>query len=106
MMRFINALRRKLLETNKLQGYLNIAQKAGYVICGGETLENYNKKLYLVLFDSSAQKSTLKIISKLKEKQIKIIQVENLGNLVNKPNCKVIGLKNKSLSDQIEVLLN
>lgn len=94
------------MDVNKIKGYLNIAQKAGYVIFGGETLENYTKKLYLILFDSNAQKSTLKIISKLKERQIKICEVDNLGELVNKSNCKVIGLKNKSLSDQIEALLN
>lgn len=94
------------MEINKVQGYLNIAQKAGYVIWGGETLENYSKKLYLVLFDPTAQKSTQKIINKLKERQIDIVEVENLGGLVNKQNCKVIGIKNKSLSDQIKALLS
>lgn len=94
------------MEINKVQGYLNIAQKAGYVIWGGETLENYSKKLFLVLYDPTAQKSTQKIIAKLKERQVDIIEAENLGMLVNKPNCKVIGIKNKSLSDQIKSLLS
>lgn len=94
------------MEAIKVQGYLNIAQKAGYVIWGGETLENYTKKLYLVIYDPTAQKSTQKIITKLKERQVDIVEVENLGMLVNKPNCKVIGIKNKSLSDQIKALLN
>ena len=101
-----NALRRKLLETNKVQGYLNLAQKAGYIIWGGETLKDYTKKLYLVLFDGQAQKNTQKIVLKIKERGIKTIEIENLGALVNKPNCKIIGIKNKSLSDQIELLLN
>ena len=94
------------MEIDKIKGYLNIAQKAGYIIWGGENLENYNKKLYLVIFDSSAQKNTQKIVSKIRERQIKLIEVNNLGELVGKPNCKIIGLKNKNLSDQIELLLN
>lgn len=94
------------MEEVKVKGYLNLAQKGGYIIWGGETLEDYHKKLYLVLYDINAQKSTQKIISKLKEREINVIGVENLGKLVNKPNCKVIGLKNKSLSDQIQALLN
>lgn len=94
------------MEKIKVQGYLNLAQKAGYVIWGGDTLVDYNKKLYLVLYDANAQKSTQKIIAKIKERGIKVFEVANLGELVNKPNCKVLGLKNKSLSDQIELLLS
>ena len=94
------------MDRSKIQTYLNLAQKAGYVIWGGETLENYNKKLYLVLFDSSAQKNTMKIVAKLREKKLNVYEIENLGELLNKPNCKMVGIKNKSLSDQIEMLLN
>lgn len=90
---------------SKVQGYLNIAQKAGYIIWGGDILEKYNKKLYLVLYDLNAKKSTQKIITKLKQKEIDVVEVANLGNLVGKPNCKVLGIKNKSLSDQIKLLL-
>ena len=90
------------MEINKLKGYLNIANKAGYIIWGGETLENYSKKLFLVLYDPSAQRSTQKILTKLKQNEdLKVLAVENLGQILNKPNCKMIGLKNKNLSDII-----
>ncbi len=89
------------MNIDKIKGYLNIAKKAGYVIIGGEKLENYNKKLYLVIYDKSAQKNTIKIIEKIKNKNIKTIELENLENLINITNCKIIGIKNKNLSDII-----
>ena len=94
------------MNIDKIKGYLNIAKKAGYVIIGGEKLENYNKKLYLVIYDKSAQKNTLKIVEKIKDKDIKIIELENLETLININNCKIIGIKNKNLSDIIINLMN
>ena len=95
-----------MLNIDKIKGYLNIAKKAGYVIIGGEKLENYNKKLYLVIYDKSAQKNTLKIVRKIQNKDIKIIELENLETLININNCKIIGIKNKNLSDIIINLMN
>lgn len=89
------------MDSVKLQEYLNIAKKAGYVIIGGDKLYNYNKKLYLVLYDKEAGRSTQKIVEKLKDREIPILSVENLQNFLNIPNCKLIGIKNKSLSDII-----
>lgn len=86
---------------DKLKGYFNISQKAGYMIIGGEKLANYNKKLYLVVYDESAQKNTLKIIEKIENKNIKVLKVKNLEELISIKNCKIIGLKNKNLSDII-----
>lgn len=94
------------MNIDKIKGYLNIAKKAGYVIIGGEKLENYNKKLYLVIYDKSAQKNTLKIVRKIQNKDIKIIELENLETLININNCKIIGIKNKNLSDIIINLMN
>lgn len=94
------------MNIDKIKGYLNIAKKAGYVIIGGEKLENYNKKLYLVIYDKSAQKNTLKIVEKIKDKDIKTIELENLETLININNCKIIGIKNKNLSDIIINLMN
>lgn len=93
------------MDISKIKGYINIAQKAGYIIIGGEKLENYNKKLYLIIYDSSSQKNTLKIVEKLKEKGIPVVEIENLSQYVNINNCKIIGLKNKNLSDIIYNLI-
>ena len=90
---------RLFLDKNKLQGYLNIAKKAGYVIIGAEKLYNYNKKLYLVIYDNTSEKNTLKVVDKIKQKNIPIFSIDNLQDIVSIKNCKIIGIKNKNLSD-------
>lgn len=95
------------MEVEKIKGYLNISHKAGYIIVGGEKLEKYDKKLYLVLYDKLAQKNTRKIVEKLKEnKDLIILEIEDLESLVSIKNCKIIGLKNKKLSEIIYKLIN
>lgn len=93
------------MENDKIKGYLNISRKAGYIIFGGETLENYNKKLYLVIYDPESAKNTYKIIEKIKNRNIPVVEMEKLSELLNLKNCKVIGLKNKNISDQILSLI-
>ena len=88
-----------------LKGYLNIARKAGYLIVGGEKLCDYDKKLYLVLYDKNSQKNTMKIVHKLEEKNLNCIEVENLSDIICIQNCKIAGIKNKNLSDIIYILL-
>ena len=90
----------------KLQGYINIAKKAGYVIIGGEKLYNYNKKLYLVIYSNDASKNTLKVVEKLKQRDIPVITLENLEDIMNIKNCKIIAIKNKNLSDIILDAIN
>ena len=87
------------MDKNKLQGYLNIAKKAGYVIIGGEKLYNYNKKLYLVIYDNTSEKNTLKVVDKIKQRNIPIFSIDNLQDIVSIKNWKIIGIKNKILSD-------
>ena len=94
------------MNKEKIKGYLNIARKAGYLIIGGEKLEGYTKKLYLILCDTACVLSTVKIANKLKEKGLAVLSIEGLGELLSIPNCKIIGLKNKNISEIIENLLN
>ncbi len=93
------------MDSQKISGYLNISRKAGYLIIGSERLKDYNKKLYLALYDNSAQKNTLKVVEELKNKNISIFAVENLEEMTGIKNCKIIGLKNKDLSEIISNLL-
>ena len=94
------------MEKDKIKGYLNISRKAGYLIIGGETLEDYKKKLFLVLYDVNAGNNTLKIVDKLKLKGIDICGVYNLEELCTVSNCKIIGIKNKNISEIIKSLIN
>ncbi|MBO5394379.1 MAG: hypothetical protein J6A28_00545 [Clostridia bacterium] len=94
------------MDREKIKGYLNISRKAGYLIIGGETLEDYKKKLFLVLFDNSAGLSTLKIVDKIKARGIHVVGIESLGDLCAIPTCKIVGIKNKNISEIIESLIN
>lgn len=89
------------MQNDKLKGFLNICRKANYLIIGGEALSNYNKKLYLVLYDSSSKKNTLKIVEKFSNKGIKTIELDNLDTILLINNCKIVGIKNKNLSEEI-----
>ncbi|MCI8555215.1 MAG: hypothetical protein HFI85_01390 [Clostridia bacterium] len=92
------------MDLNKIKGYINISHKAGYLIIGSDLLKSYDKKLYLVIYDKSAMKNTLKVVEKIKEKNIPTIEVDDLENLTSIKNCKIIGIKNKNLSSLIEKL--
>ena len=88
---------------NKIQGLISIARKAGFVIIGKEKLATYKKKLYLLLIDKSAGNSLLREMKFLSEnRDIPLLEIENLAELVSIENCKAIGLKNKALSESIE----
>ncbi len=88
---------------NKIQGLISIARKAGFVIIGKEKLATYTKKLYLLLIDKSAGNSLLREMKFLSEnRDIPLLEIENLAELVSIENCKAIGLKNKALSESIE----
>lgn len=91
------------MERTKIKGLLNISQKAGALIRGSDNLDGYGQKLYLVLLDAAAGKSTQKIALQL-EKRVKVVRIENLNELVGK-ECKIVGIKNKGLSDEIEKLI-
>ena len=93
------------MEIDKIKGYINISHKAGYLIIGGDKLKDYNKKLYLLIYDKNALKNTMKIVEKFKERDVKIVEIENLEELTSIKNCKIVGIKNKNLSELILSLL-
>lgn len=91
---------------NRLKGLISIARKAGFVIIGKDNLSVYKKKLYIILVDKSAGNSLLREMNFLSEKrEVPVLEVENLAEMVGIDNCKVIGLKNKAMSDSIEKCL-
>ncbi len=94
------------MQIDKLKSYLNICKKANYLVIGGEKLENYKHKLYLVLYDKSSQKNTLKIVEKIKTRNITTLQIENLGKILDIDTCKIVGIKNKNLSEIINNIIN
>lgn len=91
---------------NKFEGLIGIARKAGFVIVGGDNLSTYTKKLYLLIIDKSAGVSLKRQMGFVaKDRQIPLYEIENLGSAVGISSCKAVGLKNKALSEQIEMCL-
>lgn len=90
-------------DKEKVMGYISIAKKAGYAIIGAEKLENYKKKLYLLLIDESAGKNALKVVDEFSE--IEKITISSLQELSQIQNCKILGIKNKGISDEIIKIL-
>ena len=85
-----------------LKGILSLARKAGYVVVGLENLMGYDKKLFLLLCDNSAGKSTLREMNFLSQKrELPLLFVENLAHYVSIENCKAVGIRNKNFSEMI-----
>lgn len=84
------------------QGLLSIARKAGYAVIGQDNLIGYGKKLYLLLMDESAGDSLCREMAHLSNtKNIPLVRLKNLPELAKINTCKVIGIKNKNLADEM-----
>ena len=87
------------MNREKVKNYLGICHKAGYLIIGSDNLKNYDKKLYLILIDNDNSKTIQKTVSRFSE--VEKIEIENLGELLSIASCKVVGIKNFGLSEEI-----
>lgn len=87
---------------NKAKSYLGQARNAGYLIIGSDKLDGYDKKLFLILIDKNAGKSSNKIALRHKENGVEVVFVDNLEELSSIKNCKILGIKNKGLSEEIK----
>ncbi len=86
----------------EIDGLISIARKAGYCIIGQDNLLGYEKKLYLILIDKDAGNSLSKSIKYMSERRnVELLILDNLSEKINIENCKVLGIKNKGLSEEI-----
>lgn len=87
---------------DKTSGLISIAKKAGFVIIGQDNLLDYDKKLYLILLDEDAGANLSKEANfKAKKSKIPLYRLKNLAKISNISNCKILGIKNKGLADEI-----
>jgi len=90
---------------NKVNTYLGFAKKSNAIIYGIDKLSEYNKKIHLIIVCSSANDKYLSIAKqvKAKNKNCTVVKTNNctLNELLNTDNCKIIGIKNFSLSKAI-----
>ena len=92
----------------KIKGLINIANKAGYLIIGTDSLKVYKKKLYLILMSNDAGSSTIRNANFVKQDtNCEIITLTNdvFNKVVNIKNCKIIAIKNKGLAEEIKKYL-
>ena len=61
--------------------------------------------MYLILVDKEAGKNSKKIATRFNEKGIEVIEISHLGKYVGIDNCKIIGIKNKGISEEIKKYL-
>ena len=89
-----------------IKGIIGICRKAGYVIIGGENIKNNSQKMYLILVDENSSKSLLREMQFVANlRNIPIVSIKNLEEIVDIKNCKAVAFKNKALSEKIFDLL-
>ena len=89
-----------------IKGIIGICRKAGYAIIGGENIKNNSQKMYLILVDENSGKSLLREMQFVANlRNIPIVSIKNLEEIVDIKNCKAVAFKNKALSEKIFELL-
>ena len=87
---------------NKLKGLISIARKAGFCIIGQDKLTGYEKKLYLILLDNRAGKALERQMTYLsQDKEIPLLRVDGLDEMLAIEKCRVVGIKNKAISESL-----
>ena len=95
----------RILLENKVSTYLGFAQKSNSIIYGIDNLKLYTKKLYLVIVCHTANDKYITVAKNLvaanKNCKAFVTKQATLAELLNKDNCKIIGIKNHSLAQAI-----
>ena len=88
----------------KIDKYLGLCKKAGYLIIGADRLGEYHKKLYLLVVYGEITNTILKVIKNktAENANIKCITTNKaFSHAIGIDNCKIIGIKNKGITEQI-----
>lgn len=96
---------RHWLMQNEWVKYFNLAKKAGAVVYGIDEISKCRRKVYLIVL--SEKQATQNLIEKVNnyiaKKNTKLIKLnDDLNAFLNTNNCKVIGLTNENLANQIK----
>lgn len=88
----------------KLNGYINLANRAGYIIWGTDNLKNYTHKMYLILYREDFGKTIEKTLNRFETKKIKLRE-NDFNQIVGSSSAKILAIKNKGITEQIVNLL-
>jgi hypothetical protein len=93
------------LQTNKVEAYLGFCIRAGKLTTGVNAALCLKKEVYLLIADRAVAKNSWKEILKLKGRfSCPLVLVDELEELVHKPHCKLVAVRDKSLADAIYAL--
>ena len=92
---------------NKLIAYLGFANKSGQLLFGVDNIEAKANKVKLAVIDNTlAENSVNKIKKYAKTSNFKVVMLidSTIEELMNKNNCKALGITSKDLAKAIENL--
>ena len=85
-----------------MEKYIGFAIKSNSVIIGIDNILKSNKKIYVVIMDKNlAQNSKYKITNFCEQKEIRVVETDNLEDIVYKTGVKAIAITNENLANQI-----
>lgn len=90
---------------NEWVKYLNLARRAGAVVYGVDEITRHRGKIYLVMLSEASATQNLieKVNNFIAKKDTTLLKLDDdLNIFLNTDNCKVIGLTNESLANQIK----
>ncbi len=90
---------------NEWVKFLNLSKKAGAVLYGIDEIAKSRSKVYLIMLSTvtATQNLRAKVDNFIAKNDTKLIKLnEDLNIFLNTDNCKVIGLTNESLANQIK----
>ena len=93
------------INLQKVNGYINIANRGGYIIWGTDGLKGYTHKLYLILYREDYGKTIEKTLNRFSEIDCIKLTVEEFNSIVSTDNCKLLAIKNKGISEQVLKIL-
>lgn len=93
------------INLKKANGYVNIANRAGYIIWGTDGLKGYTHKLYLILYREDFGTTIQKTINRFNNIESIKLTIDEFNFVVGNDNCKILAIKNKGISEKIVKLL-
>ncbi len=93
-----------MLDNNNLTKYLGLAQRSGSLVFGLDNIFKAKQKIHLILVDKSFSENSIKKAQNFcLTKNIDLIFVEQLDNILHTTNCKIAGICNINIVNQIKL---
>lgn len=87
------------MDKNQIKKYINLAKKANALIYGLDNIKKSKLHIYLIIYVAESGNSINRYISNVKN--IFVQKVNNLNELLETDNCKIVALTNKNLAEII-----